>query len=281
MGKIIPRQKLLAPEKYSLKCPWEYKENETRHIIVHNTANDASADNEITYMINNSKPESYHFAVDDKEVVQGLPLSKGGFSCGNRDGDVHGISIEICYSKSGGERFVKAEKLAAQFIAQLLIERGWGIDRVKKHQDFDGKYCPHRTLDLGWQRFLNMVKSYMEDDMTKEDVLKIIEEHEKAKEKKAASEWAEKAVAYCKENGILNGDENGMMRPQSNITRQEVAAVFFNFLGAGKDPSGYAAAVWEAATAAGIVDGTNPRAPLTREQFVVILSKLGQLPEKN
>lgn len=32
---------------------------------------------------------------------------------------------------------------------------------MKKHQDFDGKYCPHRTLDKGWQRFLNMVKSYM------------------------------------------------------------------------------------------------------------------------
>ena len=33
---------------------------------------------------------------------------------------------------------------------------------MKKHQDFDGKYCPHRTLDKGWQRFLNMVKRYME-----------------------------------------------------------------------------------------------------------------------
>ena len=42
------------------------------------------------------------------------------------------------------------------------MERGWGIDRVKKHQDFSGKYCPHRTLDLGWERFLKMVESYME-----------------------------------------------------------------------------------------------------------------------
>lgn len=71
------------------------------------------------------------------------------------------IGIEICYSKSGGERFDKAERLAAEYVAYLLKQYGWGIDRVKKHQDWSGKYCPHRTLDRGWQRFLNMVKSYM------------------------------------------------------------------------------------------------------------------------
>jgi len=27
-----------------------------------------------------------------------------------------------------------------------------------------GKYCPHRTLDLGWQRFLNLIKTYMNNE---------------------------------------------------------------------------------------------------------------------
>src|SRR5690606_16316442 len=53
------------------------------------------------------------------------------------------------------------EDNAAALIAQLLKERGWGVDRVKKHQDFSGKYCPHRTLDLGWDRFINKIKSKM------------------------------------------------------------------------------------------------------------------------
>lgn len=30
-----------------------------------------------------------------------------------------------------------------------------------KHQDFSGKYCPHRTLDLGWERFLNKIRTYL------------------------------------------------------------------------------------------------------------------------
>ena len=77
---------------------------------------------------------------------------------GNGSGNRKGIGIEICYSKSGGPRFIQAEKLATKFIAYKLNEKGWGIDKVKKHQDFSGKYCPHRTLDMGWQRFLDMIK---------------------------------------------------------------------------------------------------------------------------
>ena len=46
-------------------------------------------------------------------------------------------------------------------LAQLLKQYGWGIGKVKKHQDFSGKYCPHRTLDMGWNRFLNMIQKEM------------------------------------------------------------------------------------------------------------------------
>ena len=43
-------------------------------ITVHNTYNDASAENEIAYMIRNNNEVSFHIAVDDKEAVQGIPL---------------------------------------------------------------------------------------------------------------------------------------------------------------------------------------------------------------
>ena len=81
----------------------------------------------------------------------------GGKGTGNR----YYIHFEICYSKSGGDRFLAAEKRAAKEIAALLKERGWGMDRVKKHQDFSGKYCPHRTLDMGYQRIIDMIKAYL------------------------------------------------------------------------------------------------------------------------
>lgn len=154
---------LVSQSKYSVKCPYSMT---PEFIVVHNTANDASAANEVKYMISNNNQVSFHFAVDDKEIVQGLPLDRNAWACGdgaNGKGNRKGIQIEICYSKNGGIRFENAEKNAAKFIAQLLKERGWGVDKVKKHQDFSNKYCPHRTLDKGWASFVNMIKDYLNE----------------------------------------------------------------------------------------------------------------------
>lgn len=162
---MVPiRENLLSSAKYDLKVPVESCAKDMKYIVVHNTANDASAANEVSYMIRNDSSTSFNAAVDDKEIVIGIPLDKGAFAAGQRDGNAHGIHIEICYSLSGGTRFDKAEKNAAEYIAKLLTERKWDISHVKKHQDFDGKYCPHRTLDKGWARFLKMIESEMKDD---------------------------------------------------------------------------------------------------------------------
>ena len=153
------RQMLVDKSKYNIKCPYSMT---PEFIVVHNTANDASANKEISYMKTNNKEVSFHFAVDDKEVVQGIPLDRNAWHAGDGGkgkGNRKGIAIEICYSKSGGERFIKAEQNAAKLIAQLLKERGWGIDKVTKHQDYSGKYCQRRTLDMGWERFLNMIRA--------------------------------------------------------------------------------------------------------------------------
>ena len=45
----------------------------------------------------------------------------------------------------------------------MLKQYGWTINNVKKHQDFSGKYCPHRTLDMGWQRFLNIIQTEIDN----------------------------------------------------------------------------------------------------------------------
>lgn len=160
MGYTL-KQNLVSSSKYSIKCPYAM---EAEFIVIHNTANDASAESEIKYMISNNNQTSYHYAIDDKEVIQGLPLNRNAWASGDGSsgkGNRKGIHIEICYSKSGGAKFNEAEKNTAEFVAKMLKERGWGIDRVKKHQDFSNKYCPHRTLDNGWNRFLDMIKSHL------------------------------------------------------------------------------------------------------------------------
>ncbi len=160
---MVPIVKMIVPSsRYYLKCPYEM--TPTR-IVVHNTANDASARNEITYMTNNDYETSFHYAVDDKEIVQGIEENRNGWhaSDGNGKGNREGIAIEICYSLSGGKRFIKAEKNAVDLIVDILNRYNWNIDKVTKHQDYTNKYCPHRTLDMGWDRFLNMIKEKLNE----------------------------------------------------------------------------------------------------------------------
>lgn len=149
----------MPADKVSIKCP---NLMEPRTVVIHNTANDAPAMNEIKYMQSNNNWTSFHFAVDDKEAVQGVELWRNAWHAGDGaegPGNKYGIAIEICYSKSGGTKFEKAEQNGAELAAQLLINFGWGLDKITKHQDYSGKYCPHRTLDLGWQRFIKMVET--------------------------------------------------------------------------------------------------------------------------
>lgn len=155
------RQNLVSESRYSIKCPYTMK---AEYITVHNTANDASAWNE-TANVNrpeNTQEVSFHWAVDDVEAVQLVHTNRNAWACGdggNGTGNRKSISVEICYSKSGGPKFNQAEKNAALLIAELMKEHGFGIDRVKRHYDWSKKDCPKRTMANGWQRFLNMVQA--------------------------------------------------------------------------------------------------------------------------
>lgn len=154
---------VICPEsKYAIKCP---DITEKDGICIHNTANDASAMSEISYMLGRPEKVSFHVAVDNYRVVTGLPFERSCYAAGDGrygKGNTHKINIEICYSKSGGEQFEEAEDLCASYVAMLLKQYNWGIDRVYKHQDFANKYCPHRTLDMGWERFLNKIREHLE-----------------------------------------------------------------------------------------------------------------------
>lgn len=155
------RQMMLPKTLYSVKSPYEMK---PEYITIHNTANRASANNEANYVITGTGEVSYHFAVDDIEAVQILPLDRNGWHAGDTrtgTGNRKSIGIEICYSLDAGDkRYPIAEDNAVWLTAYLLNQLGLTIDKVKKHQDWSGKYCPHRMLDNnGWKPFLAKVET--------------------------------------------------------------------------------------------------------------------------
>lgn len=165
------KQNLVNENKYNVKCPYPMQ---PIGITVHNTGNDASAENEIAYMIRNDNEVSFHFATDDKGAVQGLPLDRNGWhaSDGNGTGNRKTIAIEICYSTSDNEElFQSAEDNGAKLCAELCKEYGWTIADIKRHMDYapNKKYCPHRTMDLGWERFLSKVDNYIKGEQLETD----------------------------------------------------------------------------------------------------------------
>ncbi|WP_420829929.1 N-acetylmuramoyl-L-alanine amidase family protein [Nosocomiicoccus ampullae] len=87
--------------------------------------------------------------MDDKEAVQLIPFNRNAWHAGdgNGAGNRQSIGIEICYSIDNGysgtksARYKKAEDNAALYIAHVLKQYGWGIDRLKRHYDWSRKDC--------------------------------------------------------------------------------------------------------------------------------------------
>lgn len=160
---VTINQNLVPASKYSIKCPYTMN---PIGITVHNTANNASARNEIAYMVRNNNEVSYHFAVDDVEALQGLPLDRNGWHAsdgGSGTGNRKTIAIEICYSTGDKTKFEKSQDNAAQLCAYLLKKYNWTTNDIYTHQHwYPKKHCPHRTLDeYGWDYFINLVKKYL------------------------------------------------------------------------------------------------------------------------
>ena len=231
------RQIKCPTAKLLIKCPYAM---EAEEIAVHNTANDASAENEISYMHSNWNQVSFHVAVDDKEIIQGIDFNRNAWHAGDGGsgrGNRKAIAIEICYSKSGGERFRKAQENAAEYIASLLKERNWGIEKVKKHQDYSGKHCPHRTLDeYGWDYFIALVEKYMGKTSAPKEMYRVRKEWSDASSQIGAYTVLANAIKVCKEgysvfdsNGnVVHSNKKVILKSVEEIAKEVIAGKWGN-----------------------------------------------------
>lgn len=158
---------MLPTSKYGIKAPYAMN---PLYVAVHNTGNTASARNEAAYHNSNNAQVSYHVAIDDKEAVQLIPFNRTAWHAGDgmRNGNMRSIGIEICYSMDNGysgsksARYKAAEENAALYIAHVLKQYGWGMDRLKRHYDWSGKDCPHKMhATNSYQAFRNRVQAHL------------------------------------------------------------------------------------------------------------------------
>jgi N-acetylmuramoyl-L-alanine amidase CwlA len=135
-------------------------------ITIHNTGNPSStAANERTWLTNptNLRQASFHIAVDEREAVECIPLNENAWHAGDgssaKSGNRTSIGIEICESGN----YAKTLDNAATLVASMLKERGWGVDRLRRHFDWSGKICPRLMYDggkwTGWIAFKASVQA--------------------------------------------------------------------------------------------------------------------------
>lgn len=120
------------------------------YITIHSTGNlKSTAQNERDWLVNpsNNRTASWHICVDEKQAVEAIPLNEIAWHAGNRQGNTKSIGIEICES---GDR-AKTIQNTVELAAQMLFERNWGIERLRRHFDWSGKNCPRIMSANNWQ----------------------------------------------------------------------------------------------------------------------------------
>ncbi len=254
-GLTVKVKKIPFGARWSKDCPAEgfrkgdlYKADrllcggsgKARGITVHNTDDSADA---ATYTLatfnQNMNSARVHFYVDHKEAWQLLELYEVGWHAGTGNygrGNEDTIAVEIIMGASSGERNLAARENGAVLVAYLLKQTGLGIGDIHTHKEWNGKSCPYYLLP-DWQGFLRLVREKY-DELMRLD---------------SSSEASDS----------LSGDNNSEHMCTNIVEADE-----------------YAKVAVEKAASAGILlgDGNGdlrPREPLTRQDFCVILDRLG------
>ena len=190
------------------------KKIKVEYITIHSTANERStAQNERDWLVNpsNSRKASWHIAVDEKQAIEAIPLNEIAYHAGNREGNNKSIGVEICES---GDR-AKTIHNAVILIANLLHERNWGVDKLRRHYDWSGKNCPRIMSADNWQAWTGF-------KMSVERELNRLKAGEKTKVNHEPSNWAKEAWEWAKKAGITDGN-----RPKDNATREEIITMIY------------------------------------------------------
>lgn len=131
--------------------------NNPIYIVVHETdnyANGAGAQRHAEAQKNGNLDTSVHYYSGSDGVYQAAEHCDGTFSVGKEYGGNHSvkdannrnsINIEICVNPDGD--YNVARQNAIELVKYLIQTTGIPAERVIRHYDAKGKYCPRKMLD--------------------------------------------------------------------------------------------------------------------------------------
>ena len=209
-----------------------------KYIVVHDTGNPsrgANATAHYNYFNGGDRSSSADFFVDDTQVLCVNDYYKYyTWHCGDGRGKYgitnrNSVGIEFCINVDSDRD--KTLERTAQLVRELMQELNIPIDRVVRHYDASRKNCPQSMSGNGWAQWYEFKEKLKGEDLTMAQYEELKNEISQLTEtvKVLATElhelkhpmiynyidnnmpeWAREAVSWAVENGILNGDENGL-----------------------------------------------------------------------
>ena len=209
-----------------------------KYIVVHDTGNPsrgANATAHYNYFNGGDRSSSADFFVDDTQVLCVNDYYKYyTWHCGDGRGKYgitnrNSVGIEFCINVDSDRD--KTLERTAQLVRELIQELNIPIDRVVRHYDASRKNCPQSMSGNGWAQWYKFKEKLKGEDLTMAQYEELKNEISQLTEtvKVLATElhdlkhpmiynyidnnmpeWAREAVSWAVENGILNGDENGL-----------------------------------------------------------------------
>lgn len=220
-----------------------------KYIVVHDTGNPsrgANATAHYNYFNGGDRSSSADFFVDDTQVLCVNDYYKFyTWHCGDGHGKYgitnrNSVGIEFCINVDSDRN--KTLERTAQLVRELMQELNIPIDRVVRHYDASRKNCPQSMSGNGWAQWYEFKEKLKGEDLTmaqyeelknrmdemSANLTNIINDMDAKLEKitnpmiynyidKNMPEWARSAVSWAVENGILNGDENGLNLDDKDI----------------------------------------------------------------
>lgn len=149
-------------------------------VTIHNTGNysiGANAEMHRRYQHGSGADNytSYHYVVDDKEIIQLIPEDEISWHAGDGatgKGNTQTISIEICVNRDGDIR--KATDNAVWLTADILWRNKIPHGRIYQHYDWNKKNCPmeiRRGNPYTFEVFVDKVNDYLFPKPTKNNKL--------------------------------------------------------------------------------------------------------------
>ena len=209
-----------------------------KYIVVHDTGNPsrgANATAHYNYFNGGDRSSSADFFVDDTQVLCVNDYYKFyTWHCGDGHGKYgitnrNSVGIEFCINVDSDRD--KTLERTAQLVRELMQELNIPIDRVVRHYDASRKNCPQSMNGNGWAQWYKFKEKLKGEDLTMAQYEELKNEISQMTETvkvlatelhdlkhpmiynyidKNMPEWARSAVSWAVENGILNGDENGL-----------------------------------------------------------------------